>query len=46
MLVNTAGGGTYTLDEIRGWLEGVGFERVRQLAATDTMSSLVEAFRM
>ena len=45
MLVNTAAGSTYTLDEIRSWLEAVGFERVRQIAATETMSSLVEAFR-
>ncbi len=44
MLVNTKGGSTYTLDEIGGWLEGAGFSRVRQIAATETMDSLVEAF--
>lgn len=31
MLVNTEAGGTYTLAEIRGWLEAAGFRNVRPL---------------
>lgn len=45
MPVNTTGGSTYSFNEIREWLEGAGFERVIQLAETETMNSMVEAFR-
>jgi 2-polyprenyl-3-methyl-5-hydroxy-6-metoxy-1,4-benzoquinol methylase len=31
MLVNTEGGGTYSYDDIKGWLDGVGFVDVRTL---------------
>lgn len=45
MLVNTAGGGTYTRAEIQAGLEGAGFERVRQLAHPPTMDALIEAYK-
>jgi predicted O-methyltransferase YrrM len=45
MLVATAGGGCYTLDEIRQGLEAAGFADVRQLHAGEQMDGLVEAFR-
>jgi predicted O-methyltransferase YrrM len=45
MLVNTAGGSTYTFDEIRNWLEEAGFASVRHLKAGEHMNSLVEAFK-
>jgi ubiquinone/menaquinone biosynthesis C-methylase UbiE len=44
MLVGTAGGRTYTLDEIRSGLQAAGFEGVN-LIQTKEMLSLVEAFR-
>ena len=44
MLVNTAGGSTYTFDEIRNWLEEAGFSRVRLLKDGEHMDALVEAF--
>jgi precorrin-6B methylase 2 len=45
MLVGTAGGGTYTSDEIRGGLEQAGFSRVRLLQHGEHMDGLVEGFR-
>ncbi|HQR68612.1 MAG TPA: methyltransferase [Thermoanaerobaculia bacterium] len=45
MLVGTAGGGTYTFDEIREGLERAGFTRVRPLRSGERMDALVEAFR-
>jgi predicted O-methyltransferase YrrM len=45
MLVNTAGGSTYTFDEIRNWLEEAGFASVRLLKAGEHMDALVEAFK-
>ena len=44
MLVGTAGGGTYTFDEIAGGLMRAGFERVRLVQAGERMDALVEAF--
>jgi predicted O-methyltransferase YrrM len=45
MLVGTAHGGTYTLDEIRAGLERAGFVRIRTLRAGEQMDALVEAYR-
>lgn len=45
MLVNTAGGNSYTIDEIRNGLTEAGFVRVKLLQEKE-MSSLVEAFRL
>jgi len=45
MLVNTAGGSTYTFDEIRGWLEEAGFVNVSFLKVGQHMDALVEAFK-
>lgn len=45
MLVGTAGGGTYTLDEIAVGLTWAGFERVRLFQAGERMDALVEAFK-
>ncbi|MDX9820396.1 MAG: methyltransferase [Syntrophales bacterium] len=45
MLVNTAGGSTYTFAEIKNWLEEAGFSRVRLLKAGEHMDALIEAFR-
>ncbi|MFI5180477.1 MAG: methyltransferase [Thermoanaerobaculia bacterium] len=45
MLVGTAGGGTYTFDEIRDGLSRAGFARVRLLRSGERMDALVEAFR-
>jgi predicted O-methyltransferase YrrM len=45
MLVNTEGGGTFTFDEIRNWLEEAGFARVRLLKAGEHMDALIEAFK-
>jgi predicted O-methyltransferase YrrM len=45
MLVGTAHGGTYTLDEIRSGLERAGFVRIRLLREGERMDGLVEAFR-
>jgi ubiquinone/menaquinone biosynthesis C-methylase UbiE len=44
MLVNTAGGNSYTLEEIREGLEEAGFRKVKLLQESE-MSSLVEAFK-
>ncbi len=44
MLVNTDGGNSYTLDEIRGGLAEAGFIRVKLLQEKE-MSSLVEAYK-
>ncbi len=45
MLVGTAGGGTYTFDEIATGLTQAGFERVRLIQAGERMDALVEAFK-
>ncbi len=45
MLVNTEGGSTYTLDEIRSWLEETGFANIRLIKAGEHMDGLVEAFK-
>jgi predicted O-methyltransferase YrrM len=45
MLVNTAGGSTYTFNEIRDWLEEAGFASVRFLKAGKHMDALVEALK-
>lgn len=45
MLVATAGGGTYTFDEIREGLERAGFNGIRQFRKGDHMDSLIEAFK-
>lgn len=46
MLVATPGGGTYTLDEIRGDLESAGFTRVELLHPDERMNGLVTATRV
>ncbi|MFH1139281.1 MAG: methyltransferase [Pseudomonadota bacterium] len=44
MLVNTSGGGTFTFEEIEGWLKEAGFVRARRLnEGGDRMDGLVEA---
>ena len=43
MLVNTPGGGTYTFEEIAGWLTEVGFEEPRLVHRDEGMNSVVEA---
>jgi predicted O-methyltransferase YrrM len=43
MLVNTEGGGTYTLQEILDGLGEAGFERVRLLQPGEMMNGIVEA---
>ena len=45
MLVGTAGGRTYTFDEIAVGLTWAGFERVRLIQAGEKMDALVEAFK-
>jgi len=45
MLVSTAGGGTYSLDEIRSTLEEAGFSSVRLVRGGAEMECIVEAFR-
>jgi SAM-dependent methyltransferase len=45
MLVGTEGGGTYTFDEIRSWLEAAGFSDVRLLQEGKHMDGLVDAVR-
>jgi SAM-dependent methyltransferase len=45
MLVGTAGGSTYSFDEIRQDLEAAGFTRVRLLQTGERMDGLVEAFK-
>jgi SAM-dependent methyltransferase len=43
MLLNTRGGGSYALGEVREALEKAGFTRVEQVRAGERMDSLVEA---
>ncbi len=43
MLVNTRGGGTYTFEEIAGWLTEAGFEEPRLVRRDEGMNSVVEA---
>jgi hypothetical protein len=45
MLVNTAGGSTYTFAEIRQWLEEAGFVNVRLVQSGEHMDALVEAYK-
>jgi predicted O-methyltransferase YrrM len=45
MLVSTAGGRTYTYEEIRACLEQAGFVKVRLLQKGEHMDALVEAFK-
>jgi len=45
MLVGTAEGGTFTFEEIAGWLVEAGFERPRLVRGGERMDALVEAFR-
>jgi len=45
MLVGTAGGGTYSFEEIRAGLEAAGFTAMRLLQNDERMSGLVEGFR-
>jgi SAM-dependent methyltransferase len=45
MLVVTAGGSTYSFDEIRQGLEEAGFTRVSLLQSDERMDGLVEAFK-
>jgi SAM-dependent methyltransferase len=45
MLVGTAGGGTYTFDEIQAGLARAGFGGIRLLRSGERMDALVEAFR-
>lgn len=45
MLVGTEGGGTYTFEEIRSWLEAAGFSGVRLLREGERMDGLVDAFK-
>lgn len=45
MLVNTAGGGTYTLEEMRADLESAGFVEVRCARGDQGMNSLVTAMK-
>ena len=45
MLVGTAGGGTYTLDEIRAGLRQAGFADVRLIQEGQQMDALVEAVK-
>jgi len=43
MLVNTPGGDTYTLAEVKKQLEHAGFRTVTMVREDDRMGSLVEA---
>jgi len=45
MLVGTAGGGTYTFEEIEAGLRQAGFGRIRLLKQGEHMDAVVEAFR-
>ncbi len=45
MLVSTAGGNTYTYEEIRNGLTEAGFTRIRLLQRGDHMDGLAEAFK-
>jgi hypothetical protein len=43
MLVNSDEGDTFTFDEIRGWLQDTGFERVRTIEAPGLAPLLILA---
>jgi hypothetical protein len=45
MLVGTEEAGTFTFEEISGWLREAGFGEARLLRAGERMDGLVEAFR-
>jgi hypothetical protein len=45
MLVGTAGGNTYTFEEIKIGLQQAGFHRIRLLHEGEHMDALVEAFK-
>ncbi len=45
MLVGTSGGGTYTFDELRTWLEMAGFTDVRLIREGEHMDQLVQAVK-
>lgn len=45
MLVGTAGGGTYTFDEVAGWLQEAGFTDARLVRDGEHMDQLVEAVK-
>jgi len=45
MLVNTEGGGTYSLSEYREDLEASGFTNVRQVREDPWMNSVIQASR-
>ena len=45
MLVSTAGGNCYTLEEIREDLAQAGFAQIKQIAKGEMMDDLVEAYR-
>ncbi|MFN7990413.1 MAG: methyltransferase [Thermoanaerobaculia bacterium] len=45
MLVGTEEGGTFTFEELAGWLAEAGFERARLVRGGERMDALVEAFR-
>lgn len=45
MLVGTAGGSTYTFEEIREGLRKAGFREIKQIKTGEHMDSLVEAFK-
>ncbi len=45
MLVGTAGGGTYTFEEIREGLRAAGFRKIKQIKTGEHMDSLIEAFK-
>jgi hypothetical protein len=45
MLVGTAGGGTYTYEEIKAGLTSAGFEKIQLIQEDDQMMGLVEAYR-
>ncbi len=45
MLVGTAGGNSYTFEEIKGGLLAAGFERVNLMQLDQRMDGLVEAFK-
>jgi precorrin-6B methylase 2 len=46
MLVGTAGGGTYTLDEIGDWLKTAGFMNAHLIRQGEHMDQLVEAIKI
>ncbi|MHB8799860.1 MAG: methyltransferase [Thermoanaerobaculia bacterium] len=46
MFVGTAEGGTFTFEEIGGWLVEAGFQRPRLVRGGERMDAIVEAFRV